>query len=106
MLVAELFSLYNFLKRLNQMGKMPSSVYCVSEDEFYKFLNGEIYSGLIRKPYRDYFAYMLDDFIDLYADDKEKDNYIRLYDKTFVDSQRLIKGRIEQVKKEYENSEL
>lgn len=103
---AELFSLYNFLKRLNQMGKMPSSVYCVSEDEFYKFLNGEIYSGLIRKPHRDYFAYMLDDFIDLYADDKEKDNYIRLYDKTFVDSQRLIKGRIEQVKKAYENSEL
>ena len=49
---------------------------------------------------------MLDDFIDLYADDKEKDNYIRLYDKTFVDSQRLIKGRIEQVKKAYENSEL
>ena len=94
---AELFSLYNFLKCLNQVRKMPSRVYCVSEDEFCEFLNGKIYPGLICKPHRDYFAYMLDDFLDLYADDKEKDNYIRLYDKTFVDSQRLIKGRIEQV---------
>ena len=91
---AELFSLYNFLKRLNQKRKMPSGVYCVSEDEFYKLLNGEIYPGLIHKPHRDYFTYMLDDFIDLYADDKEKDNYIRLYGKTFVDSQSLIKGRL------------
>lgn len=90
----ELFSLYNFLKCLNQKRRMPSGVYCVSEDEFYKFLNGEIYPGLVRKPHRDYLAFMLDDFIDLYADDKEKDDYIRWYGKTFVDSQRLIKGRL------------
>ena len=70
---AELFSLYNFLKRLNQKRKMPSGVYCVSEDEFYKLLNGEIYPGLICKPHRDYFTYMLDDFIDLYVDEKEKE---------------------------------
>ena len=94
---AELFSLYKFLKLLNYKGKMPSGVYCVSEDEFYKLLGGEIYPGLICKPNRDYFTFMLDDFIDLYANDEQKDNYIRFYDKTFVDSQSLIKGRIEQM---------
>ena len=91
---AELFSLYNFLKRLNQKRKMPSGVYCVSEDEFYKLLNGEIYPGLICKPHRDYFTYMLDDFIDLYVDEKEKESYVEWYGQTFVDSQKLIKERL------------
>lgn len=91
---AELYSLYKFLKLLNQKGKMPSGVYCVSKEEFYNLLKGDIYPGLICKPHRDYFSYMLDDFIDLYADEKEKDKYIEWYGQTFVDSQKLIKGRL------------
>lgn len=88
---SELCSLYIFLKRLNQIGKMPSGIYYVSEDEFYKLLNGDIYPGLICKPHREYVAHMLDDFIELYTDDKKKDDYLRWYGKTFVDSQKLIK---------------
>ena len=66
----------------------------MSEDEFYKLLNGEIYPGLICKPHRDYFTYMLDDFIDLYVDEKEKESYVEWYGQTFVDSQKLIKERL------------
>lgn len=91
---AQLHSLYNFLRLLNQKGKMPSGVYCVSEEEFYNLMNGDIYPGLICKPHREYLSFMLDDFINLYADEEEKNKYITWYDQTFVDSQKLIKGRL------------
>lgn len=90
---SELCSLYDFLKSLNQIGKMPSGVYCVSEDEFYKLLKGDIYPGIIFKPDRNNFTYMLDDFIDLYGDNKKKDDYLRWYGQTFIDSQDKIRNR-------------
>lgn len=89
---SELCLLYSFLKCLNKMGKMPSEVYCVSKDEFYNLLEGAIYPGIICKPHRDNFTYMLDDFIDLYRDDKKKEDYLIWYGQTFIDSQNLIKS--------------
>ena len=35
---------------------------------------------------------MLDDFIDLYRDDKKKEDYLIWYGQTFIDSQNLIKS--------------
>lgn len=90
----KLCSLYKFLKKLNQMKKMPSGIYFVSKEEFYDLLSGKIYPGLIKKPYREYKLYMLDDFISLYTDEEEKDKYIEWYGETFVDSQKLIKERL------------
>lgn len=87
----QLYSLYKFLKLLNRKGKMPSGVYCVNEEEFYNFLSGEIYPGLICKPHRKCLIYMLEDFIDLYKDEEEREQYVAWYDKTFTDSQDLIK---------------
>lgn len=87
----ELLSVYNFLKILRNKGKLPLGIYYVSEEEFYRLLNGDLYSGLVCKPNRENKLYMLDDFIDLYHNEQQEADYIALYGKTFVDSQKLIK---------------
>ncbi|WP_310605310.1 toll/interleukin-1 receptor domain-containing protein [Anaerosporobacter sp.] len=91
---SELYSVYTFLKKLYAKGRMPSEVWYVSEQEFDDLLSGKIYPGLVTKHGRNRANYMLDDFIDLFRNDDEKQQYCSLYGKTFIESQKLIKTRL------------
>lgn len=94
---SELFSVYKFLKELNELNKMPSGVYKVSEEESIDFFSGKIYPGMIKKYKQDGCNFLLDDFIDLYVNDSHKEEYKSMYGETFVNCQDLIKRKLNQM---------
>ncbi len=95
---SELFTVYNFLKELNRKNKMPSGVYKLSERELIDYFTGKIYPGSIKKYKQNESNFLLDDFINLYRSDEHKEEYKRMYGETFIDSQDIIKAKLQQKK--------
>lgn len=95
---SELFTVYNFLKELNRKNKMPSGVYILSERELIDYFTGKIYPGSIKKYKQNESNFLLDDFINLYRSDEHKEEYKRMYGETFIDSQDIIKAKLQQKK--------
>ena len=87
-----LVSVYNFLRQINQKGKMPSGIYALSEEEFSEFFTGKVYGGKI-ETYTEQ-THFLDDFIRLYKSEEEKSNYEHWHGKNFVDCQDIIKSEL------------
>jgi len=94
---AELFSVYRFLKELNRLGKMPSGIYKVTESESIDFFTGKKYPGMIKKYKFGGNNFLLDDFIDLYAGNNKKEEYISMYGETFVKCQDVVKEKLNMV---------
>lgn len=93
---SELFSVYVFLYELNKKRLMPSGVYKVTQDQFYQLFKGRVYTGTIKKYRTDSCPYLLDDFLSLYRTEEEKERYVKLYGKVFVDCQDIIKYKLTQ----------
>lgn len=91
---SELFSVYTFLKALNEKGKMPAGVYKVDEVQFLELFNGKIYPGSIQKYNKKCCQYLLDDFISLYSSEEGREKHLNLYGKVFVNCQEIIKQRL------------
>lgn len=93
---AELLSLYKFLNKLNQHGKMPSGVYKIPLNDFSKLFNGQIYPASVYKYRKNPKGnlYLLEDFITLYKSRDEKKKYADLYGKVFVECQDIIKEEL------------
>lgn len=91
---AQLLSLYKFLKFLEDEDKLPSGAYKISEDKFNNLFNGNIYPGLVSKEHYSYQNSILDDFIDLYSSERQKEEYFNMYGKEFVECQKIIKDKI------------
>lgn len=88
---SELCSVYKMLRKLNCEGKMPSEVYLLKTEQFYKLLEGKMYPGSIKKA--EFKSYLLDDFISLR--DSKKEQFERWYGKSFVDAQKCVREELE-----------
>lgn len=84
---SELYSVYEMLVRLNRDRKLPSEVYCLSNENFDKLIQGYIYPGGVKKYERK--QNMLEYFIDLDFSDKER--LKKWYGQLFVDAQQYVR---------------
>lgn len=91
---SELYSLYFVIKELKKLGcRVNASTYEISDDEYEEVFHGEHYPlEYIRKG--KYVQFIIDDFIDLYNNDEQKERYISYYGKDFVVVQDIVRSFI------------
>lgn len=92
---SELFSLYSVLKELRKKGnRFDCGVYEISDDDFNRVLIGEQYPlECINKGV--YVPSIIDDFIDIYNGEKQKEIYISHYGKDFVIVQDIVRSMVQ-----------
>lgn len=91
---SELYSLYYTLKELCKKNlNINQGIYRVTDKDFYEVLHGKKHSIACRH-FKDYTNFIMEDFLDLYKTEQQREYYCKNYGEDFIKIQDIVRYMI------------